>query len=110
MQEALETGDALLAGDISYIVPKGGKVLYQGPIPLRPRGGGEVYVAYPSASLPRFLVPMHDAQALRFVFRVMSADRGLLGVLIRALLVVPGGVAFLRTVVFRECVVVQHYD
>jgi len=84
MQEKELTGDALLAHDADYV-----------------RGAtAQVYYAYPSATLPRFLVPEHDTAGLVFVVRMMTADRGVLGSVIRALLSVPGVLWCVRTFFF----------
>lgn len=107
MQEKV-TGDALLARDIEYVVPVGGRVLRG-----RAAEAGtsiEVYAAYPSVALPRFLVPVRDTAAQRFVLTMMSADKGLVGVLLRVLLAMPGGTTLAFAAIFRERVAIQHHE
>jgi len=53
------------------------------------RKSPSVYIAYPSHHLPRFLIPLPDTEALRFIINSMSAYRGLRGVLARILIKVP---------------------
>ena len=62
MQEKELTGDALLALDAQYVASN---------IP-------QEYFAYPSRAVPRFLIPVGDRVAERFVLRMLLADRPLL--------------------------------
>lgn len=105
MQKTL-TGDALLAGDVRYIVPAGGHLAHRGSRTKAPKG--ESYLAYPSAATPRFLIPLHDSLGQRFVLRMLSVDKGAAGALLRTLLRFPGGLALARFFIFKECVVVSH--
>lgn len=43
----------------------------------------DFYIAYPCYHIPRFLIPLQDTVALRFILNSMTAYKGVLGVLIR---------------------------
>jgi hypothetical protein len=86
-------GDEILAGDIAYVTGES--------------TAGVVYLAYPSVVVPRFLVPLDDKVAQRFILRLMSADKGLLGKLLRVTLYLPGGLAILRALIFRERLIIK---
>lgn len=89
MQEKELTGDALLALDADYV-----------------RGTAlQVYYAYPSAKLPRFLVPVHDAVGLHFVLRLLASEWGRAGFVVRALLHVPGAATVMRILLFKRTIV-----
>lgn len=99
------TGDALLSSDPGYLLPRGSSVLYAGPRAHAPQEKGIVYLAYPSARVPRFLVPVDDPAAVRFILQMALPDT-IVGFFARALLMIPGGQSWVAAVVFRECVVV----
>lgn len=65
------------------------------------------YFAYPSVTVPRFIIPVKDRVAQKFVIRILSADKGLLGKFIRALICLPGGIVFLGSVIFRQRVMTK---
>ena len=77
-------GDTILRNDVKYTLP------------------GTPYFAYPCVETPRFLIPVRDVAAQKFILQMISADQGLRGFAMRALLTIPGGVVLLRTVVFRH--------
>lgn len=83
MQKKDVTGDALLAKDADYV-----------------RGAvSRVYYAYPSAELPRFLVPLGDRAGLLFAIRTISPP---LGAVVRTLALVPGVLMLVRTFFFTR--------
>lgn len=108
MQEDIKTGDVLLAEDVNYIV-SAGKEAYRGHR-LRDARFEDVYLVYPSAALPRFIVPLKDKVAQKFVLRMMSAGKGIVGAFLRMILRMPGGTALLRAVIFRERIIVDNHD
>lgn len=77
-------GDEILAKDFEYM------------------SRGEVYFVYSSVESPRFIIPAKDRSARKFVLRMLSADKGLLGMIIRVILNLPGGTALLSAVIFRK--------
>lgn len=82
MQEEV-TGDALLAKDADYV-----------------RGSvARIYYAYPSAKIPRFLVPGGDAAGLLFAIRTINPQWGRVA---RLLAWVPGVLVLVRTVFFTR--------
>jgi hypothetical protein len=85
MQEEV-TGDALLARDLEYVRSTTVRTYY----------------AYPSKRLPRFLVPAGDTVGLRFALRLLCAEWGSVGRLIRATLRVPGVPLLARTLLFER--------
>lgn len=89
MQEEVVTRDALLAHDLDYV---------RGAKPV-------VYYAYPSKALPRFLVPAGDVAGLRFVLRLLASEWGRVGLVMHALLRVPGASLLLRTLLFERIIV-----
>ncbi len=107
MQEKIKTGDALLSEDTQYVTSVGSRVVFRGDISKSRNIKGAVYLAHPSASLPRFLVPSHDRYALKFITSVISTDHGIKGTLLRALFHIPGGATLVRLLVFSECIVVE---
>lgn len=88
------SGDEILKGDVKYILV--------GDKPSEP------YLVYPGKDSPRFLIPTKDTTAQKFILRMMSANQGMLGYMIRTLLLVPGGVFFLQKLVFRNRVLSNH--
>lgn len=89
MQEEIVTRDALLARDLDYV--RGSK--------------SAVYFAYPSKALPRFLVPASDAVGLRFTLRLLASEWGRVGLIVRALITIPGVPVLLRTLLFERITV-----
>jgi hypothetical protein len=86
MQEKELTGDALLALDADYV-----------------RGAtAQVYYAYPSVALPRFLVPRGDTAGLLFAVRMISPT---LGTAIGVLRYIPGVLWCVRVLFFQRLVV-----
>ena len=106
MQKEVKTKDALLAEDVQYITPEGRTVVYRGPVSKAYKIDGDVYIAYPSVALPRFLIPYKDKRAATFILTIMSGDSGFRGLLLRIVVRLPGGIALLRRALFRECVVI----
>lgn len=84
-------GDRILADDLRYLASGVQK--------------NTRYYAYPSKELPRFLIPTDDTEAQRFVLRMISAQAGFRGWLMRRLLSMPGGLFLLRALLFRGRVV-----
>lgn len=103
------SNDTLLAGDISYMVPEGASVLYQGTC-FKKKPEGEVFFTYPSAALPRFIIPEDDIAGQRFVARMLISNRGIISTLFEIVLSLPGGLAVFRKLFFRECVVIAKHD
>lgn len=56
----------------------------------------DFFIAYPNCRIPRFIIPSHDEGALKFMFRTISVDRGLSGMLLRFITRVPFSVCILR--------------
>lgn len=57
----------------------------------------DFYIAHPSCYFPRFLIPVNDFGTLRFVLNIISADKGVLGVIVRFVIKIPlvgGGIRF----------------
>lgn len=72
MQKEMSAGDALLAGDVKLFEP------------VHP-GEENTFFAYPSRRVPRFIAQSDDDAALKFFATLVSADRGVLGALLRFL-------------------------
>jgi len=107
MQETIKIGDALLAEDINYVMPEQGRIIYSGKLSKYKKDKNAIlYIAYPSATIPRFLIPQNDRYAMRFALNAISVGHGLRGVLLRFLLKTPGGSFAARTFLFRECIVI----
>lgn len=68
-------GDEILARDLNL---------------FSPAPGVELHVAYPSRAAPRFVAPLHDVHALRFLITLVSADKGVRGALLRGVARLPG--------------------
>lgn len=56
-----------------------------------------LYIASPSYHIPRFIIPVQDTQALKFILNSMTAYRGALGGLVRFFVKIP-----LLTPLFRN--------
>lgn len=46
-------------------------------------GKADVYILYPNQKLPRFMIPFEDMFTLKFIGNIISADKGLIGIIIR---------------------------
>lgn len=68
------------------------------------------YIVYPSRDVPRFIIPASDITAQRFIIRMMSADQGIAGFMLRIIMNLPGGLFLLRGIFFRERVHVGAHD
>ena len=81
-------GDAILKNDIKFMQSISQKE--------------KTYIMYPSRDIPRFIIPVSDIVAQRFIIRMMSADQGAVGFFMRVLASIPGGVYILRASLFRD--------
>lgn len=67
----------------------------------------DFYIAHPSHFFPRFLIPINDFAALKFVINTISADKGVVGMLLRLAIKIPFVMRGMRLFFFEYAVFIK---